>query len=236
MNKTDQQKNNKYINYWTKSGDEAKKYNQSTKLEIAITYKDKNGIGRARTTFRHPTLKDLTFKEPLIVDKRITEEQKAHHKELESERKAQKAKRFEDLKFSFEHYKLLGNMYGKSNNIAKQQARIAAHESKIANIMAINRAKKVARTINYNAERPNLLIIRRIDSEGKPYAFSTIPSSKTLEELRKDAMEMLPFMEKNMEGFFSIEVWEKEEYLKVMRHELGNCRYCIYAKNKKLAA
>ena len=68
MNKTDQQKNNKYINYWTKSGDEAKKYNQSTKLEIITTYMDKNGVERTRTTFRHPTLKDLTFKEPLIVD------------------------------------------------------------------------------------------------------------------------------------------------------------------------
>lgn len=236
MNKTDQQKNNTYIDYWTKSGDEAKKINQSIKLKIVTTYKDKNGIERTRTTFRHPKLQDITFEKPLAIDKRITDEQLSHHKELEAERKEKKAKRLDDLKFSFGHYKLLGNMYGKSNNIAKQQAQIAAHESKIANILADMKAKKVAHNTRRDAERPNLLIIKRIDSKGLPYAFSTTPSSKTLEELRKDANEMLPFLEKSMEGFFSIEIWEKEEYLKVIRHELGNCRYCIYAKNKKLAS
>lgn len=236
MNKTDQQKNNKYINYWTKIGNEAKKINQSIKIEIPITYKDKNGIERTRTTHRHPKLEDLTFKNPPIVDKKITKEQRDQYKKLKSERKEQKEKRLGELKFSFEHNKLISNMYGKSSNTLKQQANIAAHNNKIINIMSDLKTKKFARIMNRRAQMPNLLIINRSDSKSIPYAFSTTPSSKSLDELRKDALEMLPFLEKNMDGFFSIEIWEKEEYMKAMHHEQGNYRYCIYAKNKKLAA
>ena len=39
-----------------------------------------------------------------------------------------------------------------------------------------------------------------------------------------------------MNNFFSIQIWERAEYLKYMAREIANYRYCIYAKNKKLAA
>ena len=85
-------------------------------------------------------------------------------------------------------------------------------------------------------DKNNLLIIYRTNSEGTPYAFSVTPSAKSLDALHKDAKEMLPFLEKSMNNFFSIQIWERAEYLKYMAHETANYRYCIYAKNKKLAA
>lgn len=222
MNKTDQQKNNKYINYWTKSGNLSKEANKSIKLEIVTKYTDKNGVERTRTTYRHPNLKDLTFETGPTVKKGLTKEQKIE--------------RFEKANFSDYHNKLVAHAYGTPKNIAKQQARIAAHESKITNILAEMQARKFAKTQERNMNKNNLLIIYRTNSEGTPYAFSITPSAKSLDALYKDAKEMLPFLEKNMNNFFSIQIWERAEYLKYMAHETANYRYCIYAKNKKLAA
>ena len=60
MNKTDQQKNNTYIDYWTKTGKSSKEANQSIKIAKTVTYTDKSGTKRTRTTFQHPILKDIT--------------------------------------------------------------------------------------------------------------------------------------------------------------------------------
>lgn len=43
MNKTDQQKNNTYIDYWTKTGKSSKEANQSIKIAKTVTYTDKSG-------------------------------------------------------------------------------------------------------------------------------------------------------------------------------------------------
>lgn len=66
MNKTDQQKNNTYIDYWTKTGKSSKEANQSIKIAKTVTYTDKSGTKRTRTTFQHPILKDITFSKPHI--------------------------------------------------------------------------------------------------------------------------------------------------------------------------
>lgn len=59
MNKTDQQKNNTYIDYWTKTGKSSKEANQSIKIAKTVTYTDKSGTKRTRTTFQHPILRIL---------------------------------------------------------------------------------------------------------------------------------------------------------------------------------
>ena len=46
MNKTDQQKNNKYINYWTENGKSSKEINRAMKIAITTTYKDSKGKNR----------------------------------------------------------------------------------------------------------------------------------------------------------------------------------------------
>ena len=66
MNKTDQQKNNTYIDYWTETGKSSKEANQSIKIAKTVTYTDKSGTKRTRTTFQHPILKDITFSKPHI--------------------------------------------------------------------------------------------------------------------------------------------------------------------------
>lgn len=214
MNKTDQQKNNKYINYWAKEGLTSKEVNKSMKLKIVTTYTDKSGTERTRTTLRHPKLNEITFTNLPVASKALTKEQKQE--------------RFEKSPYSIQHKKLVANVYGKSNNTAKQQARIAAHESKIANILHMKHAQKLAATKKRDAEKSNLLIINRINYNGVPYTFSITPSAKSLDELYKDGKDMAEALSKEMKGFFSIEVWEKEEYMRKIMQENANYRYCIY--------
>ena len=76
MNKTDQQKNNTYIDYWTKTGKSSKEANQSIKIAKTVTYTDKSGTKRTRTTFQHPILKDITFSKPHIRNGSLTEKEK----------------------------------------------------------------------------------------------------------------------------------------------------------------
>lgn len=51
MNKTDQQKNNTYIDYWTKPVSLLKKLNQSIKIAKTVTYTDKSGTKRTELHF-----------------------------------------------------------------------------------------------------------------------------------------------------------------------------------------
>lgn len=51
MNKTDQQKNNTYIDYWTKTGKSSKEANQSIKIAKTVTYTDKSGTKRTELHF-----------------------------------------------------------------------------------------------------------------------------------------------------------------------------------------
>jgi hypothetical protein len=221
MNKTDQQKNNKYINYWTESGKSAKEANQSIKIAKTITYKDKSGKIRSITTYHHPTLKEITLSKPHIKDYSLTKEQKEE--------------RFNNAPFSEYHNKLINLTYSKENKIAKQQAQIAAHNSKIDSIICKTRARKLATARIRRENCPNILIIRREDSKGLPYDFSCNPSRKSLEELRRDALEMLPIFSKSMKDFFSIEIWEASEYAN--KYNRGNYRYCLFRdKEQRLNA
>ena len=76
MNKTDQQKNNKYINYWTENGKSSKEINRAMKIAITTTYKDSKGNLRTCTTYRHPKLSDLTFESLPAKSFALTKEQK----------------------------------------------------------------------------------------------------------------------------------------------------------------
>ena len=106
MNKTDQQKNNIYIDYWTKTGKSSKEANQSIKIAKTVTYTDKSGTKRTRTTFQHPILKDITFSKPHIRNSGLTEEEKKE--------------RFDKAPFSDYHDKLINSTYSRENRIAKQ--------------------------------------------------------------------------------------------------------------------
>lgn len=222
MNKTDQQKNNKYINYWTEAGKLSKEANQSIKITKTITYIDKNNVERTRTTFKHPTLKDITFSKPHIRNSGLTKEEKKE--------------RFDKAPFSEYHNKLVNLTYSKENRIAKQQMQIAIHNEKIQKIIFKRAAHKLAVTKYNQGDCPNLLVIKMYDSNNTPYDFSTTSSRLSLEELRKKAENMNSDFSKSIRNYAGIEVWEKTEYLK--KYNGGNYRFKIFKDKEetKLAA
>lgn len=219
MNKTDQQKNNKYINYWTENGKSSKEINRAMKIAITTTYKDSKGNLRTRTTYRHPKLSDLTFESLPAKSFALTKEQKEE--------------RFNNAKYSDKHDKLVSNLYGKINNIFKKQAEKAAHEDKINNIMFNKKVHTLVSKQRIKGEYPNLLIIQRKNSKGLPYDFSINPSRKTLEELRKDGEELNNTFSKTMRDYCGIEIWEKSRYELKGTGVPTNYRYCIF-KNKEI--
>lgn len=218
MNKTDQQKNNKYVDYWTKMGKQSKEANQSIKIVKTVTYIDKNGIKRTRTTSQHPTLKDITFSKPHIKNNGLTEEEKIE--------------RFIKAPFSDYHNKLINSTYGRENRIAKQQRLKAIHNEKIQNIMFRKATHKLAVTKYNQGDCPNLLVVKLYDSNNLPYDFSNIPSRLSLEELRKRAEAMNLEFSKSIRNYAGIEIWEKSEYIK--KYNGGNYRFRIFREKQNI--
>lgn len=223
MNKTDQQKNNTYINYWTENGKASKEINHSMKIKITTEYKDGKGILRTRTTYRHPKLSDLTFENLPSKSKALTKEEKK--------------KRFEDIPYSDKHNSLINKLYSKPNSIFKKQAEKAAHENKINNIMFKKKIHTLVNKQNYQSDCPNILIVQRKDSKGLPYDFSINASRKSLDELRKDGEALNKTLSKTMRDYFGIEIWERSNYLLKGTGVPTNYRYCIFKdKEYKKAA
>ena len=206
MNKTDQQKNNTYIDYWTKTGKSSKEANQSIKIAKTVTYTDKSGTKRTRTTFQHPILKDITFSKPHIRNS------------------------FDKAPFSDYHDKLINSTYSRENRIAKQQMLKAIHDEKIQSIMFKKATYKLAVTKYNQGDCPNLLVVKLYDSNNLPYDFSSTPSRLSLEELRKKAEIMNLEFSKSIRNYAGIEIWEKSEYMK--KYNGGNYRFCIFREKQ----
>lgn len=226
MNKTDQQKNNIYINYWTEMGLSAKKDNQSAKIEKTYIYTDSKGIQRSRTTKKHPSLKDVSFenKSPVIL---TIGDSKEEYRKFIIKEKEQKNERLNKLSFSSYHNKLVNNSYGKINNTIKQQSLIAAHNAKIEKLIFEKKQRQLFCKNQSKKDCPNLVIINMLDSKGLPYCFSSTPSRLSLDELFKIAKSTNVQMSKYPK-YFSTEIWEKSEYIRRMSTGIGTYRYNIY--------
>lgn len=216
MNKTNQKANNKYINYWKESGISAKEANKAMKVAIVHSYVDNEGKEHKRVSYCLPTIKNTKLSIPPVV-------------ETTTIKKKSKTERFDPLPYSKEHHRLISSTYGRESRVFKQQAAIAAHNKKIEDIVFDLSVKKQIKNNNKKESYPNLLIIKRLDSNNLPYDFSINPSRNTLDELYKQAKEMNIEFSKKMLGYFSIEIWEKSEYTKKGKGEIGNYRYCVYS-------
>lgn len=229
MNKTDQQKNNKYINYWTKVGLSAKKEHQDTKIEITYTYTDSKGILRSRTTKRHPILKEISFETKPVIKSDIDKET---YRKLYLENKKQKEEKLANIPFSNYHNKLLNNSYSKPKNVIKQQFIKAAHNAEIDKIIFNKRQQKLFCKTKSKEDCPNLVIVNMLDSNKLPYCFSITPSRLSLYELFNIA-KSINTMQSKCVNYFSTEIWEKSEYTRYMKIGKGNYRYCVYREKEQ---
>lgn len=224
MNKTNQKANNKYINYWNESGISSKEANKAIKIATVHSYVDNEGKEHKRVSYYSPTIKNTNIVIPVV--KTTTAEKKS------------KSERFDPLPYSKEHSRLIATAYGRENRVFKQQAAIAVHDKKIEDTIFNLSVQKQEKKKANKESCPNLLIIKRLDSNNLPYDFSINPSRNSLDDLWKQAKEMNASFSGKMTGYFGIEIWEKSEYIKKNNGGLANYRYCVYALKDdiKLAA
>lgn len=145
----------------------------------------------------HPKLNELTFET----------------KTAKLKPKLSKEERYEKLPFSDKHNLLINSTYSKENRLVKQQAAAAAHEAKI---------KKLIESMKEQKGNENFLVIYRNDSKGLPYAFSTNPSNKSLDQLFKIGEGLRNDLEQKMSDFASIKIFTKDGLIK------DEPRYHIY--------
>lgn len=200
MNKTTEKELGLYHDYWTEMGLIAKKEIKSMKIKV-------NGH------WRNPKASDFKMQvgEP-------------HNHGLTKEEKKQ---RFEDAPYSDYHYKLIALSYGKPSNELKKQALKAAHEQKIQHIIFNKNLTRFTRYKHTHKNCPHIVILKRIDSKGNPYEFSTTPTRKSLHALFDECYTMARVLNKHMDDFHSVEIWEKSEISKKMKNEPAKARYII---------
>lgn len=145
----------------------------------------------------HPKLNELTFET----------------KTAKLKPKLSKEERYEKLPFSDKHNLLINSTYSKENRLVKQQAAAAAHEAKI---------KRLIESMKEQKGNENFLVIYRNDSKGLPYAFSTNPSNKSLDQLFKIGEGLRNDLEQKMSDFASIKIFTKDGLIK------DEPRYHIY--------
>ena len=202
MNITNQKKTNKFINYWTKDGENSRKSNLDCKIQITTEF-TKNGKTYSSTTYRNTTAKDITFNKRKIS-------------KLDAEvLKKMKQERFESLPYSKLHNKLISNTYGTVSRIEKQQREKLIHEERIEKLTLQQRLRTKLTGKRSSNDYPHFVVIRNENSKGEPYDYYTIPSAKPLKELMVDTKEMSKEYSSNpnYKDFFNIEVWEREPYL-----------------------
>lgn len=203
------------INYWTEMGLAAKKELQSQKIYDAKKHHR-----------RHPKLSDLTFEKVEPPQERSKEEWKALFKQMREEAK----KRKEERPYSENHKKWISNLYGKRVDTLKKSAIEAAHERAIEQILIKRSIQATMKAFTRDSQKPNLLIVNR-EVNWKISPFMTIPSSHTLDTLIKIAKEMAKKLTVSMKDFFTIEVWDRQEYMKKLagdkmtnyRFNIGKC-------------
>lgn len=200
------------INYWTERGLAAKKELQSQKIYDAKKHHR-----------RHPRLSDLTFEEAEPPQEKSKEEWKALFKQMREEAK----KRREERPYSENHKKWISNLYGKQVDALKKSAIEAAHERAIEQILIKRSIQASMKAFTNDSQKPNILIVNR-ENNWNISPFMTIPSSHTLDTLIKIAKEMAKKLTVSMKDFFTIEVWDRQEYMKKLAGgEMTNYRFSI---------
>lgn len=185
MNKSKQKENNNYIDYWTKRGLEAKETNAKQKI----------------TTEPNKFLHYLKFNELTFETKTAKLKPKLSKKE-----------RYEKLPFSHKHNLLVAQAYGKENRLLKQQTARALHEKRIKEIIEQQKDFRFKKTqeSRKEKEKTNWLVVYRLDRNKLPYAFSSNPSNKSVEELRHIGEGLRDTLEQKWEDFASIRIYTQE--------------------------
>lgn len=185
MNKSKQKENNNYIDYWTKKGLEAKETNAKQKITT-----EPNKFPH------HPKLNELTFET----------------KTAKLKPKLSKEERYEKLPFSHKHNLLVAQAYGKENRLLKQQTARALHEKRIKEIIEQQKDFRFKKTqeSRKKKEKTNWLVVYRLDRNKLPYAFSSNPSNKSIEELRRIGEGLRDKLEQKWEDFASIRIYTQE--------------------------
>lgn len=185
MNKSKQKENNNYIDYWTKRGLEAKETNAKQKITT-----------EPNKFLHHPKLNELTFKT----------------KTAKLKPKLSKKERYEKLPFSHKHNLLVAQAYGKENRLLKQQTARALHEKRIKEIIEQQKDFRFKKTqeSRKKKEKTNWLVVYRLDRNKLPYAFSSNPSNKSIEELRRIGEGLRDKLEQKWEDFASIRIYTQE--------------------------
>ena len=206
MNKTDQQKKGLYKDYWTATGKAAKQENQNNKIPVVKKYNNREGKEIEFITFRHPTLKDLTFKTSPEVKKMTKEE----YREFYHKQQVDKLAKLNFLReFSSKRNDLVAGLYLKPNRL-KQQAEEAKHEDRITKRIALNRAIKLRRKQEYDEKAPNCAVVKKI-TDGKEQEIMRVYSYGKLKELKETAREVIH------EGIV-VDIYSKKDYpLNVIR-------------------
>ena len=185
MNKSKQKENNNYIDYWTKRGLEAKETNAKQKITT-----------EPNKFLHHPKLNELTFET----------------KTAKLKPKLSKKERYEKLPFSHKHNLLVAQAYGKENRLLKQQTARALHEKRIKEIVEQQKDFRFKKTqeSRKKKEKTNWLVVYRLDRNKLPYAFSSNPSNKSIEELRRIGEGLRDKLEQKWEDFASIRIYTQE--------------------------
>ena len=190
MNKSKQKENNNYIDYWTKRGLEAKETNAKQK----ITTEPNKFLHHP--FLHHPKLNELTFET----------------KTAKLKPKLSKEERYEKLPFSHKHNLLVAQAYGKENRLLKQQTARALHEKRNKEIIEQQKDFRFKKTqeSRKEKEKTNWLVVYRLDRNKLPYAFSSNPSNKSIEELRRIGEGLRDKLEQKWEDFASIRIYTQE--------------------------
>lgn len=185
MNKSKQKENNNYIDYWTKRGLEAKETNAKQKITT-----------EPNKFLHHLKLNELTFET----------------KTAKLKPKLSKKERYEKLPFSHKHNLLVAQAYGKENRLLKQQTARALHEKRIKEIIEQQKDFRFKKTqeSRKKKEKTNWLVVYRLDHNKLPYAFSSNPSNKSIEELRRIGEGLRDKLEQKWEDFASIRIYTQE--------------------------
>lgn len=185
MNKSKQKENNNYIDYWTKKGLEAKETNAKQKITT-----------EPNKFLHYPKLNELTFET----------------KTAKLKPKLSKKERYEKLPFSHKHNLLVAQAYGKENRLLKQQTARALHEKRIKEIIEQQKDFRFKKTqeSRKKKEKTNWLVVYRLDRNKLPYAFSSNPSNKSVEELRRIGEGLRDKLEQKWEDFASIRIYTQE--------------------------
>lgn len=200
--------------YWTEIGLAAKKALQSQKIYDAKLHHK-----------RYPKLSDLTFEKKEVTP--LPELSREERRKKFEEQRKNKTEKLANLPYSNLHNKLVNNLYSKRVDAIKKSALEAAHEAAIERIMIKRSIQASMKAFTNDKNKPNLLIVNK-EYEWNISPFMTIPSSHTLDTLIKIAKEMAKKLTVSMKDFFTIEVWDRQEYMKkIAGDKMTNYRFSI---------